>query len=193
MADILTISDELSAVNELLNTIGETAVNSLASGLGDASDALRTLRSVSRRIQTKGWSWNTDERLFLSPTATGEIIVPLNALSVDTMDEDERVDAVLRGPRLYDRGAHTYLFSRPLCCRVVSLLDFSELPEPARQFITISACRKFQANFVGSETLYRFTADDERMAWADLINDEADTEDGNLLYGNYDVGSILYR
>ena len=66
------------------------------------------------------------------------------------------------------------------------LLDFEELPEAARRFITIRASRVFQERVVGSDLLSSLTADDENVAWLDLLHSESDVNDYNI----FDDGGV---
>ena len=55
---------ELEAVNTVLATIGEAGVTRLSDDISQVTDqamAQRTLREVSRDVQSEAWSWNTDE------------------------------------------------------------------------------------------------------------------------------------
>jgi hypothetical protein len=178
----LTPTTELEAVNRMLINIGETPINTLENpGVVDAVRARQTLYDTSRTLQAQGWHWNRD-RDFTLPTSLpdGEIMVPANALTV-TLKSTGCEDVVLRGRRLYDARRHTYSFDRGIVADVVTLLPFDELPEPARQYVTLSACRTFQENVVGSETLSGFDRRDEKLAWASLMNAEAEESNLNVL------------
>jgi hypothetical protein len=56
----------LEAVNRVLQMLGEAPVNSLDGQFGLAQQAQDSINDVSRKIQTEGWSFNTDyERLLM--------------------------------------------------------------------------------------------------------------------------------
>ena len=76
---------------------------------------------------------------------------------------------------------------------MVLLLDFNELPQHVRRYITVKAARRFQARFMGSETLYGFTADDEREAGLGFERGEKLNNDSNMLTDNFDTYKILSR
>jgi hypothetical protein len=193
MSTALTPTTTLEAVNQMLFAIGEAPVNRVEdNGLVDAAVALRTLVNVSREVQKNGWHWNTEKSLSLSPDTDGNITLPANTLKVDTVDADADVDVVWRGTRLYDRVNHTYSFTRPLIVELVVMLDFEEIPEAARNFITLRAARRFQQNSVGSQELAGFQAQDELRALVDLQNAEAETADYSMLDG-WSVGRVLAR
>jgi len=182
----------LEAVNLMLSTIGEAPVSTVEnSGVLDAVTARQQLSVINREVQTRGWHWNTEENVTITPShPDGFIILPSNTLRVDASDVD--IDAVQRGNRLYDRKNRTYQFSRPVTVDLILLLPFEELPEAARFYITIRAARKFQEGVLGSPELSQFTLRDEIMAKATLEDAEANTADFNIL-NNISVREVLLR
>lgn len=196
MSTVLTPTTELEAINTILSVIGESPISSTSeiSSVADAVTAQSILSEVSRQVQTKGWHFNTDKEITLSPdTYSGEITVPTNCLRVDSSGSDREVDVVHRGTKLYDRSKHTYNIAKQVVVDMVVLLPFTELPQAARHYITIKAARIFQARTVGSEALYQFTASDERDALIDLKKAEGVTGDYNILTGNPTVFRSLRR
>lgn len=196
MSTVLTPTTELEAINTILSVIGESPISSTSdiSSVADAVTAQSILSEVSRQVQTKGWHFNTDKEITLSPSSyTGEITVPSNCLRVDSSGADREVDVVHRGTKLYDRTKHTYSISKQIVVDMVVLLPFTELPQAARHYITIKAARIFQSRTVGSEALYQFTAADERDALIDLKKAEGVTGDYNILTGNPTVFRSLRR
>ena len=161
MTTVLTPTSELEAINTILSVIGESPISSLSevSSVADAVTAQSILSEVSRQVQTKGWHFNTEKDFELTPdTYNKEILVPTNALRVDSMGDDREMDVVQRGNKLYDRKKHTFQFDKSIKCDLVVLLPFDQLPQAARHYITIKAARIFQSRTVGSEALYQFTA-----------------------------------
>lgn len=196
MSTVLTPTSELEAINTILSVIGESPISTLSeiSSVADAVTAQSILSEVSRQVQTKGWHFNTDKEITLSPdTYSGEITVPSNCLRVDSVTDDRDVDVVQRGNKLYDRKKHTYKISKQIKVDMVVLLPFSEIPQAARHYITVKAARIFQARTVGSEALYQFSAQDERDALVDLKKAEGVTGDYNILSGNPTVFRSLRR
>jgi len=194
MASTLTPTTELDAVNQMLGTIGEAPVNTLIGVTSlDTAIAINTLAEISRDIQSKGHHFNTDKGLKLQPGAfTGEIEVPINCVDIDTVGPDESVDVVLRGRRLYDRVNHTYKFTTPLTVDMVVLLPFGDLPESARRYIAVRACRVFQKRQVGSTTLATFTAEDEREALMSFRRSLGRNADHNI-FNSPDMRRMLRR
>lgn len=192
---MLSLTTEMDAVNTMLSAIGEAPVNTVEdNGVVDAVMARQILHTENRAVQAKGWHFNTEKAYTLTPTYPDKFLVlPSTVLRADTVYPDNGTDVVVRGARLYDRKNHTYQFDTAVKVDMIILLDFEEIPEPARQYITIRSARRFQENVVGSETLSKFTVQDELRALVQLKEMEADTADYNILSGNYSVARVLDR
>lgn len=188
----LKLTTELDAVNTLLSIIGESPVNQVENtGVVDAVLAKQLLDETSREVQQQGWSWNVDTKYALAANTSGEIKTPATALNVDP--SDPWTDYVNRGGRLWDRKNHTYNIGKTVKVDITWLLEFKDLPQAARYFITVRAGRKFQDRVVGSEVLNGFNASDERRAWIDLQNHEANVADYNMGRSSWSVGRIIAR
>lgn len=193
----LTLTTELDAVNTMLGTIGESPINSLdaANAVADAVTARSILSEVSVQVQEEGWHFNTDYEFVLTPTSdTKEIFVPGNTIEVDVSEYDRSgVDVAIRGKRLYDRKNKTFQFQQPIKADLTILLEFDELPQAARHYITIRAARVFQQRVVGSDTLGIYTKEDEARALRSMRRYESRTADYNILTGSYSVARIIDR
>lgn len=192
---MLSATTELDAINTMLSSIGEAPVNTVEdNGVVDAVMAKQILRAVSREVQARGWHFNIEKGYVLTPTfPEKEIKFPPHTLRVDTVGSDSNIDVVVRGNRLYDRRRHTFEFDKAVTVDMVILLHFDELPEPARQYITIRAARIFQERVVGSPELSQFSQKDEIRALVVLRELEADTADYNMLTDSYAVARVLHR
>lgn len=192
----LSMTTELDAVNIMLSTIGEAPINSLdaATGVVDAVTARSILAEVSVQVQEEGWHFNTDYEFVLTPDNSGFIYVPAGCIEADTSEYDRTgLDVAIRGNRLYDRKNKTYVFQQPIKADLTLLLEFNELPQAARHYITIRAARVFQQRVVGSQTLGAFTEADEARALRQMRRYEAKTADYNILTGSYSVMRVIDR
>lgn len=189
---MLSPTTELEAINTMLSTIGESPVNAVEdTGNVDVVIARQILQTVSREVQARGWHFNTEKNYTITPDSAGYLVLPNTVLKVDTVYPDSSKDVVVRGSRLYDREKHTYVFTDAVKVDMTILLTFDELPEVARNCVTIRAARIFQERVVGSDTLHAFNSQDEARAMVSLMEYEADTADLNILSGNYSVYRIL--
>lgn len=184
----MNITTKLEAVNTLLMSIGEDPVNALGTGLDDQTVAEAVLDEVTRKVQVRGWSWNTEHRFKLMRDGDQEVTLANNVLSIDFHNKTY----VLRGNRVYDRVSHSYTLPSDLTATVTFCLDWDDLPEVARQFILYSSGRVFQARQVGSQVLNQFTQQDERSAWAALIQNEEGVGNRSI-FQNAEIAHNLNR
>jgi|TARA_R110002124_G_scaffold113845_3_gene268364 hypothetical protein len=189
----MTPTTKLEAINTLLATIGESPVNSLNSGLVEASQAEQTLNNVSRDFQAQGWAFNTEITFDLSPDASDMLTLPANCLHVDTIHTrmSSDTDLVQRGNKMYDRIKNTYAIGTTVSVDMVVLLDFEEMPETARRFVAIKASRILQDRVLGSESLHSYNSQDEMMAWNNMLQSELDVQDLNI-FDNYETNKIAH-
>ena len=190
----VTLTSKLDAINSMLIGVGEAPVNTLNSGLQEAEIAAITLDTISREVQSAGWSFNTDIRYTLSTNSLGHIPVPSNCLQIDTtaLRRDYDTDIVLRNQKLYDRTKNTFVFTAEVVVDMIQLFEFEEIPEVARRYITLRAGRKFQENILGSETMTSLQYKDEQQALHSLRDAESQVADFNI-FDNYDTFRALDR
>lgn len=185
---------ELDAVNEMLQSIGQAPVNTLAvTNIKDVSFAQLTLNNTLREVLTPGWSFNTDVEYVLTPDGNGNILVPTNALDIDITSDTSR-NLVWRTGKLYDVEEQTFVFTdTDLEFRIVRFMPFDEIPQAARQYIAMKAGRRFQARIVGSQILYQFTKEDEVDARAEFLRSENRQKDLNWFRAPTRVNRIFTR
>ena len=185
---------KLEAVNVMLTSIGEAPVNSLISGLEDAELAETILENVNKETQSKGWIFNTDLKVTLPLNSDNQIVLPNNYLRVDTRTtlRSNTKDIVERGRKLYDRIANSYTFTSGVQVDAVVLLDFTDIPEVARRYITIRSARIFQDRVLSSPNIHGFQLVDEQQAYIELQDYQAETADFNI-FDNYDTFAPLDR
>jgi hypothetical protein len=191
----LALSTELEAVNSMLAVIGQAPVNSLPSTSSSASpaDAViaeNVLTEVNRSVQLEGWWFNTEENLEIAPDVSNNIIVPGNALRIDTSQEFNNHDFVFRGGKMYDRKNNTFTIKDVIKYHIVLGLEFTDLPEAVRRYIIIRACRVFQDRVYGSDTIHAYTQEDELRARAECERAHNNNGDFNMNDDNYSAESV---
>lgn len=187
------LTSKLDAVNMALEAVWESPVSSLeGAGTGSApAMARRKLDETNLNVQSRGWAFNTEYGLTLTPDVNGSINVPSNTLTVDTIDEDASVDVVQRGTRLYNRGDHTYQFTKAVKVMLVTALDFEELPQVARQYIALMAARSFKEKWEHADP--SAPTAEEAEALRNLEEAEGITGDHNMLTDSWSVAQIIDR
>lgn len=190
MPTMVTPLDELEAVNELLGSIGQAPVSTLASSaaIGDVALARQYLNAAVRAIQLHGFSFNTDEGYTLSPNLDGLILVPAGVLKIKPSASANVNVKRRRHPNgswaIWDADNSTWTFTAPVEFTIVWGYPFDDIPDTARHFATLSAARKFQKKLIGSDSLDGFNAEDEQKAWIVLQREERAARDTNLFRRN---------
>lgn len=164
---------KLSAVNTILAGIGDTPIVTLDGPLnGDVALALNTLEETSRTIQSEGWACNTEHDVELVPDSLGNILVPPNILRPLFRQTGSRV-ITIHGTRLYDLTNKTYTFDEGVTATVVYLLNWENLTETLRQYITAKASRIFQVRAVGSDFIDHHLGELEMAAKINALDEDA--------------------
>jgi hypothetical protein len=188
---MLTKTTQLEAINTMLSAIGEPPVNSLSSQRADSLIAVQILNEVSREVQSYGWHFNIEYKVVMTPDSSGFIYLSENVARVDT-DPTEGLDIIVRGNRIYNKATNSYVFSSAITVTQIVMLEFEEIPEPARRYIMIRAARIFMDRMVGSEKHHMFNLQDEVMALGKMREYEMDTADYSI-FDEYSTASIIMR
>ncbi len=190
MAVDLTLTTELKAVNYMLSVLGEQPVTSLPSEFYLATLAQAKLAEVSKAVQTGRLHCNSETDVTLSPGVGGKIAVPTNALMVDATVQS--LDVTVRGGYLYDLTNHTDVFTQDVHVDITYLLDFEDLPDVLRQYITIKAGRELQRKWLGADSLDQFSQEEELRAWTAVLRHEMRNADKTIVWST-PVSKILQR
>ena len=191
---IQTRTTELEAVNTILSTIGEAPLSTLTGSLPvDGTMAKSVLNEINREVQSMGWHFNTQPKVTLSKDA-GNSTIPLatNILRVELnpyIHSKTDYDIVQRNNILFNLVTNTSTFTEDLKdVKVVYLLDFADIPEQAKRYITIRSARVFHDRTLGANTLHKFAVADEEKSLVILRQAEASTGD----YSVFDRPDQIY-
>lgn len=180
--DTIALTTELEAVNEMLNAIGEGQVSSLDTGNADVQQCVRLLRDHSRKVQSRGWWFNREESYTITPDASGFLLLPANVLKADTSEDDRYYKPLIqRGLKLYDPTNHTFVFTESVTAELVVGLDWDDLPQTARSYITACAGLEFTDTDIANEVRHAFTKARKDEAYLELLKEEAEGADYNML------------
>ena len=184
---VIAATTKLESINIMMAAIGESPINTLQGTLPvDAQLAIDTLHEQDKAVQSEGWSFNTEIDVTLTRHPVEKTIaLPTDILRIDpNIHQHPTVDAIQRGLKLYDRINHTFEFEDDLICTAVYFREFEEIPEPARNYITIKAARIFIDRLVGDNALRGYTEQDETRARAVLLETDLANADHNILRGD---------
>lgn len=170
---------KLEAVNIVLSNVGQAPVTSLDSQNPSVKLAEGMVDEVSHSVQSEGWVFNTEQDYPFNPDVNGNITIPGNVLSIDSVSWSS-IEPVVRDGKLYDKRSHSYVFDGTLYADVVWYFNFEDLPEVFKQYITVRAANLFAARAVGSTEVIKYSEREEAAARAAIIEYETNQGDYNV-------------
>ena len=182
------VSTELDAVNSILMSVGETPVNTLTVQSPEVAIAQKTLRQVCREIQAEGWSYNTENQYPIDLDTNNQCIIPNNVLQLDLniFEHGKDYDIVRRSDngvmKVYDKKNHTFTFENcsKLYFDIIWMLDFEDLPQAFKDYITTRASRIASNRMVNSQPSAKLLEADEAAARALAVEYEMKQADHNI-------------
>ena len=194
-------TQELPAVNQILQSCGQAPVTTLDQTNPDVAIAYSTLTQVSQEVQTEGWSFNLELDYEFTPDTNNEILIPNNVLQIDPAPEYFELDVIRRSGKLYDKVKHSYIFTDVLKCDVKWLFDWVDLPIPIQDYIIARAATIVSSRIVGDSTQYQMLSQKEAYNRAMALEYECNQGDytffghprGINSYISYQPYHALYR
>lgn len=176
---VITPSNELDAVNEILSAVGSSPVNTLEDDLNvDVLNAKRILKAVSIEVQSRGYRFNTLNNVYLQPdTDSGFVSYARDYIRAFSTG----YKLVNRSGYFFDLETGSNEFPDGLTVtELVKELPFEELPTVFRKYITVRAARTFQMKYLTSADIDASLQYEEATAYSDIVDYE-------LMEGNYNV------
>lgn len=182
---------ELSAVNSILGSIGQSPVHQLTFENPEISFIYNILSEVSTDIQNEGWVFNTEYNYPLTPDSNDEIVIPSNMLRMDISQGQvwRTTDVVKRDGKLYNKLTHSYKFPEgPINFDIVWKFRFVDLPSAFKRYATYRAAGRAAAQLVGNTELVKLLATQEAQARASALEYECNQGDYSML--GFPPGSV---
>lgn len=181
---------ELDAVNKILAVAGDSPVQTLEDSYIQAKLARQVLIRASRDVQSLGWWFNEEESVSLIPDVNGFITVANNVISFKAIEDSGGY--IQRGTRLYNRTDRTYLFTTNVAADIIYSLEWNELPQSARAYITDVACTIYNNNFFGAQEVKQILSNNEQTSYINLKKEDTESRDINLLQSSR-VRNIAFK
>jgi len=135
---------KLDAVNIMLRNIGEDPVSILGeTAKPSAQKATAVLGETSVTVQDMGWNFCSDENYTLAVNTDGEIVLPANLLSFHPVYTSVADRVVETDGKLYNTYNNTFIFEEAVIVNAVFARAFEDLPQTARNYITLLASLSF--------------------------------------------------
>ena len=196
-------TQELPAVNQILQSCGQAPVTTLDQTNPDVAIAYQTLLEVSREVQAEGWSFNKEFNYQMTPDNNKQILIPNNVLQIDLSNNAANMDkdVIRRSGKLYDKANHPYKFTDKVECDITWLFDWVDVPTPIADFITARAASVVSSRIVGDNNQYAILQQKEAFTRAMALEYECNQGDytyfghsGNTdKYTSYKPYTALYR
>lgn len=196
------LDTELSSVNSILASIGQSPVTTLDFTNPEISYVYQLLMEANQDTQNEGWVFNREGRYPIAPNAACEIIVPKNVLRMDVWENaiNRTTNVVQRGGKLYNKIGHTYEFDETIYCDIVWLFPFTELPNVFKRYITARASVRAATQMVTNRELAQALALQEGYLRASCMEYECNQGDPTMfgtpqgtIYRSYQPYNALAR
>jgi len=186
MTTPIATDTELSAVNSILGSIGQSPITQLKNSSGalistnpEISYIYNLLVEVTKDVLNEGWHFNTEYGIKISPDANKEISIPSSYLRYDVHDgqTSRLLDVVKKGNKLYDKVKHTFEFTSDVLVDATYLYDFEDIPSAFQRYIIAKASTRAATQLVGDANLARLLQTQEAQNRANVM--EYDTQQGD--------------
>ena len=186
MAIQISTDTELSAVNSILGSIGQSPVTNTT---GDAllnpeiQFIVNLLNEVNKDVQSTGWTFNSEYRVKKSPDGNGNYVVPANAILYDISDGqiDRETNVVRRDGKLYDTIHQTNVFTKDFYFDIITLYAFTDVPPAIQRYIIARASMRAATQLVSNGDLVKLLQLEEQQARANALEYETEQGDHNFM------------
>ena len=184
------LDTELSAVNAILGSIGQSPVSQLDYANPEISFIYNLLKESNIDVQTEGWTFNIEYHIkeTVNPT-DNKIIIGADVIRIDNTDEWERTRDFVRRKdsdglwKLYDRVNHTFDYPDDdyFYVNKVRLLNFEDIPAPFQRYIVYKASGRAAVQLVSNANLQKMLSTFETQARATALEYECNQGDHNFM------------
>ena len=184
------IDTELSAVNAILGSIGQSPISGLDFANPEISFIYNLLKEVNQDVQAEGWAFNIEYHIKENVGADNKIIVESDVTRIDNTDEWDRTRDFVRRKdttdgiwKLYDRVNHTFEYpdDEYFYVNKVRLLKFEDIPAPFQRYIVYKACGRAAVQLVSNGQLQQMLSAYELQARASCMEYECNQGDHNFM------------
>ena len=133
-----TDATELLEVNKVMRFIGEPPVTALNDN-SLASECVRLLRDTDTELQGRGWYFNIEEDVELTPSLVNNtILIPSNMLSLEINTYNTRIITIVSSRFLYDLSEKSYqTWISPVKGKAIYKRSLSDTPQKYREYLSV--------------------------------------------------------
>ena len=195
MTTQIATDTELSAVNSILGSIGQSPVTTLGTVTTDATNTGQEivntfanpqialihnlLMEVTKDVQNEGWHFNKEDNVKKSPNDNGNFLIPNDYLRFDIHGGlyDRNRDVVKKNGKLYDNVHHTDVFTQDFYFDITYLRNFDDIPSAIQRYIIARASVRAAVQIVSNSDLVKLLQLEEAKTLATAV--EYDCEQGD--------------
>ena len=181
------IDTELSAVNAILGSIGQSPISGLDFANPEVSFVYNILKECNQDIQSEGWMFNIEYHIKENVSTTdNKIIIGSDVIRIDMEDGHDRTRDFVRRKdtsdgiwKLYDRVNHTFEYpdDEYFYVNKVRRLNFEDIPAPFQRYIVYKASGRAAVQLVSNQQLQQMLATYELQARAACMEYECNQGD----------------
>ena len=180
------IDTELSAVNAILGSIGQSPISGLDFANPEISFIFNLLKESSQDVQSEGWTFNIEYHIKETVGADNKIIIESDVSRIDNEDAWDRTRDFVRRKdtsdgiwKLYDRVNHTFEYpdDEYFYVNKVRLLKFEDIPAPFQRYIIYKASGRAAVQLVSNPGLQRMLSTFEGQSRAACLEYECQQGD----------------
>ena len=185
------IDTELSAVNAILGSIGQSPVSGLDFANPEISFIYNILKECNQDVQSEGWTFNIEYHIKETVNASdNKVVIESNVTRIDNEDAWDRTRDFVRRKdttdgiwKLYDRVNHTFEFPDDdyFYVNKTRLLNFEDIPAPFQRYIVYRASGRAAVQLVSNSNLQKMLQVYEVQARAACMEYECNQGDHNML------------
>ena len=184
-----TLDTELSAVNSILGSIGQSPISQLDFTNPQVSFVYNLLKESNQDIQSEGWTFNLEYHIKNSSKTSNKFIIPSDVIRIDRDDSWDRTRDVVRRKdsdgiwKVYDRVNHTFEFPDDdyFYYNYVRLLNYEDIPAPFQRYVIYKACGRAAVQLVSNAELQKMMATFETQSRAACMEYECNQGDHNFM------------
>ena len=181
----IDIDTELSAVNTILGSIGQSPISTLDFDNPEIAFIYNLLKESNQDVQTEGWVFNRENHIKQYTGSDNKIIIDSTYVRIDMEDSwDKTRDFVRRKDtdgvwKLYDKVNHTFEYPDDdyFHVNVVRLLEFEDIPTVFQRYIIYKAAGRAAVQLVASPQLQQMMSTFEGQARAACMEYECNQGD----------------
>ena len=195
MTTQIATDTELSAVNSILGSIGQSPVTTLGTVTTDATNTGQEivntyanpqialihniLMEVTKDVQNEGWHFNKEDNVKRTPDENGNYLIPNDYLRFDIHGGlyDRNRDVVRKNGKLYDNVHHTDVFTQDFYFDITYLRNFDDIPSAIQRYIIARASVRAATQLVSNSDLVQLLQLEEAKTLATAH--EYDCEQGD--------------